>query len=687
MSVSETSHAGKTLFIAGLRDLTFEKRTARIREMQYATTRVLAESISLEDALPKILETLCEGVGAELGLVSRTDPATDTLRRVTSFATPGEKTESARAACMAQTPARGEGLSGRCWGAASPVIVRRGAEGGEALEGFESGLAVPVALGGEVQGVLEFYMGQALQEDEHLLRTLESIGTQIAQFIERDEADRAARANDERTRAVAENMLEGLITVDREEKIRSVNPAAEQMFGYPAFELLGKHLKMLMPQSIAPHADQFIADVRPKALGKITEWEGRRKNGELFKFELSLFEFQTPEGIQVGGHIRDISERRKLERMKREFVATVSHELRTPLTSIRGSLSLLSGGALGDLPEEAADVVKIAERNTVRLIGLINDILDLERLEVGKMEMHYADLPAQTILNRSAEVVRGFAEESGIRLEIVPSPLQVKVDGDRIVQVLVNLLSNAVKFSPKGSLVRVTVAPSAELVEFRVRDEGRGVPKEHREAIFERFRQVEGSDARKQGGTGLGLAIARGIVEEHGGRIGVESELGKGSTFFFTVPAVRQADDALVEGVSQASREDGGADAVILDDDNALLSVMARQLLQEGIPSRTATTPAGALAECHEKAPALLIVEVALRGGGGTGLLEALRAEATLREIPLLLYTAKELSGEERQKLTLGPTRVLTKAKATDADFIEAVKALWRPVDAARPQP
>jgi PAS domain S-box-containing protein len=684
VSVSDTSHAGQTMFIAALRDLTFDTRTALVRDMQYATTRVLAESVFLDDALPRILEVLCGGVEAEVGLFSRTDPSGGCLRPVASFAGPEKRAEVVRRECEASSPRPGEGLAGRSWERASLVVGRKDQDPALDLKGFESGLALPVALGGEVLGVLEFYRAGTLSEDPHLFRTLESIGTQIAQFVERDEADRTARANDDRIRAVAENMLEGLITVDGRATIRSVNPAAEQMFGYSAFELVGKHLKVLMPQSVLPQADQFLSDARSKALGKITEWEGRRKNGDVFRFELSLFEFQTPEGIQVGGHIRDISERRKLERMKREFVATVSHELRTPLTSIRGSLSLLSGGALGELPEEAADVVKIAERNTVRLISLINDILDLERLEVGKMEMHCEDHPVQTILNRSQEVVTAFADESGIALEIPESPLEVKVDADRVVQVLVNLLSNAIKFSPKGSVVRVAVAPSGELVEFKVRDEGRGIPAEHREAIFERFRQVEGSDARKKGGTGLGLAIARAIIEEHGGRIGVLSEPGKGSTFFFTVPAVRPAEDALLESVGQGARALDQADALILDDDSALLSVVVRQLLKEGIPSRTVTTPARALAECREKAPGLLIVEVALRAGGGEGLIESLRAEPDLKETPLLVYTAKELSDEERERLSLGPTRILTKSKATDEDFISAVKELWSPAVATR---
>ena len=188
-------------------------------------------------------------------------------------------------------------------------------------------------------------------------------------------------------------------------------------------------------------------------MGRITEWEGRRKNGGVFPFELSLFEFRTPEGHRLAGGIRDISERREVERLKKEFVSTVSHELRTPLTSIRGSLGLLAGGVLGELPPQAAEVIAVAERNVLRLVRLINDILDLERFDSGRIEMHFGAVPLDSIFTRSVEAVRSFAEQEGVTLEASPTTAQASADGDRLVQVLVNLLSNAVKFSPRGGVV------------------------------------------------------------------------------------------------------------------------------------------------------------------------------------------------------------------------------------------
>ncbi|MFI5120847.1 MAG: sensor histidine kinase, partial [Thermoanaerobaculia bacterium] len=192
-----------------------------------------------------------------------------------------------------------------------------------------------------------------------------------------------------------------------------------------------------------------------------------------------------------------LTERREVDRLKREFVSSISHELRTPLTSIRGSLGLLAAGALGALPEEAAEIVAVAERNVVRLIGLINDILDLERLEGGRLEMELESVETSPIVTRALEAVQSFADEAAISLVAEPASVRVRADADRLVQVLVNLLSNAVKFSSPGGTVAVRVVPGLSMAEFQVEDRGRGVPPSLREAIFERYRQVEASDSRR----------------------------------------------------------------------------------------------------------------------------------------------------------------------------------------------
>jgi len=230
------------------------------------------------------------------------------------------------------------------------------------------------------------------------------------------------------------------------------------------------------------------------------------------------------------------AELRKSERVKDEFLSVVGHELRTPLTSIRGSLGLLAGGLVGELPQDAANMVTLAVDNTDRLVRLVNDILDIERMDSGHLPLQRASVEVVELVRQSVQALQDTAAQAGVQLHTDIEELSVCADGDRIVQALVNLLGNAIKFSPRDSLVTVTVSHGDGCALFSVGDRGRGIPPDQLDSIFERFSQVDVSDAREKGGSGLGLAIARGIVESHGGRLWAESVPGQGSTFCFTLP-------------------------------------------------------------------------------------------------------------------------------------------------------
>jgi signal transduction histidine kinase len=230
--------------------------------------------------------------------------------------------------------------------------------------------------------------------------------------------------------------------------------------------------------------------------------------------------------------------------MKSEFVAMASHELRTPLTAIRGALGLLASDKLSTAPEQRARMVSVAISNTDRLIRLINDILDIERLESGKVSIEPGWCKVAEIARQVTEALRPVADRAGVALVVTGCEPDVWVDPDRLAQTFTNLIGNAIKFSPEGSVVELAIIDE-DGVRFEVRDHGRGIPSDKLETIFERFRQVQASDAREKGGTGLGLAICRSIVEQHGGRIWVESTIGEGSTFCFTLPQT-QGEPALV---------------------------------------------------------------------------------------------------------------------------------------------
>lgn len=237
---------------------------------------------------------------------------------------------------------------------------------------------------------------------------------------------------------------------------------------------------------------------------------------------------------QMADELADASAR------KQELMQMVAHDLRTPLTSIQASLSLMSLGILGELPEKAIKQVDVAEKSSSRLISLINDLLDIEKLEAGKMEMDSRNIELAPVIQSGVEAVQEFANQRKVSIDVKPTDVSVFADGDRLVQVLVNLLSNAIKYSPETGVVTIETVV-AQMIEVRIIDQGRGVPAKFKEAIFQRFQQVDISDSKEKKGTGLGLPICKAIVEAHGGKIGVESEPGQGSTFWFRVPPSKRS--------------------------------------------------------------------------------------------------------------------------------------------------
>lgn len=354
---------------------------------------------------------------------------------------------------------------------------------------------------------------------------------------------------------------EGIYGVDRAGVVTFVNPAGERTLGYRAEALIGHGAHTLF------HADRSDGTPYPVASCYITEAieQGlvtnaeedvyRRADGGRFSVEVTATPL-TGTGSQGGAVVvfRDITQRLEVDRLKSEFVSMVSHELRTPLTSIRGSLGLLVGGAMGTLPGNALRMVTLALDSCARLTRLINDILDIERIESGTMPMEFGDHRAAALVETAAEQLQILATQVGVTLTIAGTDGYVHADADRVVQTLINLMDNAIKFSPRGSTVEVTSTVLDDVVEFRVADQGRGIPQDKIDRIFSRFEQVDSSDARDKGGSGLGLAISRSVVERQGGRIWAESIEGLGATFRFTLPLATGPDH-----LGPARTGDGGA--------------------------------------------------------------------------------------------------------------------------------
>ncbi len=323
------------------------------------------------------------------------------------------------------------------------------------------------------------------------------------------------------SRTILHTVIDGIITIDEEGTVGTFNPAAERVFGYAASEVIGRNVAMLMPEPHHSRHDGYLRNYldsgKAKIIGIGREVEGRHKDGTILPLELAVSEMIIENKRMFTGIVRDISDRKQAEKAKREFVSTVSHELRTPLTSIKGSLGLAVGGALGALPDKAKGMIDVAHKNTERLIALVNDILDMERLDSGRMEFHFEPVDLSGLARDAITANKGYADQQGITFVAtdLASDMTIRADGGRITQVIANLLSNAAKFSPEGGTVEVSVVRRDDTARVSVTDRGPGIPEEFRGRIFGRFAQADASDTRKKGGTGLGLNISKSIVERH----------------------------------------------------------------------------------------------------------------------------------------------------------------------------
>ncbi|MBS1814671.1 MAG: PAS domain S-box protein [Acidobacteria bacterium] len=348
----------------------------------------------------------------------------------------------------------------------------------------------------------------------------------------------------QQSNSILESVGDGIFGMDLQGRATIINPAAAEMLGYRPEELLGSDVHALIHHSYADGSPYPVAEcrmtnvVRERTPVRVSTEIFWRKDGTSIPVEYvacPIMKDGVPTGIVVA--FTDTTERRALDRMKDEFISTVSHELRTPLTSMRASLGLIASGALAARPEKQKQMLEIAIGNTDRLVALVNDILELERIGSGKAELHYTMSSAEDLMKRAAGLLTGTASKAGIEFRFDAEQVDVWADPDRILQTLTNLLSNAIKFSPRGGVIFLKARLlSPDEAQLEVHDSGRGIPEDKLESIFERFQQVDASDSRAMGGTGLGLAICRSIVSQHGGRIWAESTLGKGASFFFTLP-------------------------------------------------------------------------------------------------------------------------------------------------------
>ncbi|CAN5126287.1 hypothetical protein BH10CYA1_BH10CYA1_35700 [soil metagenome] len=334
--------------------------------------------------------------------------------------------------------------------------------------------------------------------------------------------------------ALTQNALDVICSLDERGKFTKMNQAVKGLWGYDDDELMGRAIVSLVEPSEVERANQALEDVISGKLTAPFELRMRRKDQTTCDMSWSAHWSESDKSLFCVAH--DISERKRLERMKQEVVAMVSHDLRSPLTSIQAMFDLLEAGILGQLNEKGEDKIRRSSASLNRLISMINDLLDMEKMESGMFELDLESVSFSRLAAHAIEAVQSSAEQKKIDLQVDSAEANVYCDGDRIVRVLVNFLSNAIKFSPENSTIKLSISTIEDAVRLDVIDQGKGIPADKLETVFERFKQVERADETTKGGSGLGLAICKAIIDAHHGAIGATSEIGQGSTFWIRLP-------------------------------------------------------------------------------------------------------------------------------------------------------
>jgi PAS domain S-box-containing protein len=467
----------------------------------------------------------------------------------------------------------------------------------------------------------------------------------------------AQRQSEAETRAVVDSVVEALLLVSPAQRLVSVNRRFEELFGLPAKEVTGRRMDELRPLVEHVFADPAALAARVGTTIDDTGAHVAETFAQVWPQERQLELFSSPvrsDGRFLGRlfGFRDVTHERELDRMKTEFVSQVSHELRTPLTAIKGFTDMMLDGDAGDVNEEQAEYLQIVKQNADRLVTLINDLLDVARIESGRIKLKIEPIDLGAIVASVVATLRPLVDgkNQSLSVEIEPGLPLALGDHDRILQVVTNLISNAHKYTPAGGAIRVEATHAGELARIAVHDTGIGIAPEDVARLFTRFFRVDSSLTREIGGTGLGLSIVKSIVELHGGTVTVESTPGEGSTFAFTLPlaetaAVETAPAEALPPVAEPMAEPDILPAatertiLVVDDDQAVTAAIGERLGRAGYRVETACSAEDALGRIGEQQPDLVVLSVRMPGGQGLNRTSRLAEAPELRDVPILVLS------------------------------------------------
>jgi PAS domain S-box-containing protein len=441
--------------------------------------------------------------------------------------------------------------------------------------------------------------------------------------------------------AILESASDSIITINVEGEVLSCNSTTKKIFDYDPKQMLSKNICLLMPD--------LLKDLEKLSGSGVHDFNALRKDGKPFPAEVTISKMLLDDKDIFIIIIRDVTERKKIEILKNEFVSVVSHELRTPLTSIRGSLGLLISGTMGAFPEKAKKMLDIANHNCDRLLRLINDILDIEKIEAGKIELKYRVIDLNEIVEEAIDSHKMYSDMYQVSMALVSTvpDIKVNVDPGRLMQVLANLISNAAKFSTKDGEIKISISEKNGIARVSVRDSGKGIPKEFQNRIFQKFSQADTTDSRAKGGTGLGLSISKMIAEKLGGKLGFTSQENVGSTFYFDLPVFDESQLEVQHKKSPVTISALHKGRLLLCEDDEDQAKYLQVLLES---AKYETDIAGTVAEAKtfllENEYQALLLDLILPDQDGISFIRELRNSDATRELPIIVLSIIAKTGQ-----------------------------------------
>jgi PAS domain S-box-containing protein len=487
---------------------------------------------------------------------------------------------------------------------------------------------------------------------QHVNEELKGANETLEQRVK--ERTLALHASETQLHQITDTVPALIAYIDADQRFQFHNLAYEERFGLKPEQIHGKTMREMMGKELY---EKERVKIEEALAGYAAEYDRVQPtvDGQMHDYVMQYFPRYgegEDEGKVLGFYSlgTDVTALKRVDRMKSEFVSTVSHELRTPLTSIRGSLGLIAGGVAGELPAMAKNLVGIATSNCERLIRLINDILDSEKIESGKMRFDMQTIELAPLLAQILMANEGFASQHKVKLalDIQAEGVKVNVDSDRLTQAATNLISNAVKFSPAESFVYIRLLCKDRRVRVEVADSGPGIPEEFRKRIFQKFSQADTSDTRQKGGTGLGLNISRAIVERMNGSVGFTSQTGVGTVFYFELPEAAAAPAEEVAAPANKTRHNGPARPLILvcEDDRDIAHLIKLMLDKGGFDCDLVHRADQAMEQVVRRSYAAMTVDLGLPDLDGISLIRSLRREERTRSLPIVVVSANAEAGE-----------------------------------------